>query len=1486
MKCQKFIFTHNGNTYEFNSENELSSFITNNKNRLEGLKIDPSIKLSKDYNTQSEVYASLLKLGDIGVKTEYTDFGDKKLEYSDHISVTKAITMGELWEDGKPLVPGMNQEDYFEELTKTLKSTLNPNTSKLYTDPEILEHIEGLKIRWKQMAKFGTAIHKITEIFFKDTSQNKEDIIKSFSHSREAKDVNFGVSEIDNMINYVLNVHEQLLKRYPNAKFIPELKLRTTNPGGPNFVGKIDLLVVTETGEVHVFDFKTSPVNYTNYSQIKDITFAYQLGFYRHMLGQAGYNMRNSELGILPIELSEVDYDNNTIKSIKTDGVIDVRTSSEGGSKYKSKSFQNLLPGGKISQKLDRLIPSKKLEFALNTDISEKFDKINKELFGYDSENNSGLRSKKALDEVKGRIKQNQQGSFVVKDDFTGEIKYCKTREQAEKIVEENFLKNQNNKLYYSQEVANNYRAALNSNHSSFNFKKDANKTNNYNAQYGTYLKEGWKLNEGLLPHGILVFYHEQYKTVDFIYINNEDLANKVTDLTFGRNGTLITGNLIPDREAPKHTLDAVVGNVELMRLMVAVNEFMPSISEDYEVNNLYVINHFNYKMAYQNTNTLRHNFKILVQKANQKKNLGIVNNFENIDKTRSIKFVDGVHKLMSKLDVILNDDSTEKYHFLNDIKEGLHQVHDKNVDVKIKRLIQLSEEVANYAMGYTGKILDPVNNLDDPITKVYYAINDAIREARNLYFIYQFSDIPKVSGHSEILAPAQLSTIKIIDEVQHKIIDVGKSKMQRRYNEEGTSVKVFCEDYLKKNNSIDSSLNAFDNLIERHEGQVSIFRVKDPRTSNMLDYQKEFLNNWLTTINKIRFPQTNGDRDSPEARELVSSGQWFDIPLKEGGVVNKGVKGIRKSFTDFLEKFNNPMMVLSKSSRKSQNEQLNKFQQYVNPLKIIGTDRDNFIGSEGINYFSRDLAEIAMDYLYHDVLEYEYNEMLPYIRSALICAHVVDMFTKSEMTDALKIMLEKYQTEVYKVNHISAGAEPLYKAYMVLDTLANAFTLVNNPISFVREMTTGRYSNYGRILTQFGGRDAPNVEHLTKAYVFTDLQGVSALFNQNVMNAFNMRWNIGGRAMTEMKESHRVQRSSFFNLAFKSSPGYTLSQIPDYEHRMALFIAYMYKEGCMDAYSYDEKTQRLIYNFDKDPRFKYVKEYAKTGKAPNNQMDNIAKYQMLLEEYNEHADEKLKFGDDLKDGISENKVKTIKNVSNQIHGNLDSDTCMHWRRYFSGKIFTKFQTFLSAKILNFTLTPGKYQMMEENYEVDDLTGKPLYLKRVYNPETQGYDFEYTTDIKDPDCTGQRVLKQQERQEAGTLYAILDMFEILSDPENRSERWLELTNNEAKIANLKFMIGDLILLLLMSILGAGLSLPELRRDNKLAADVLNAMVINPTRENNPIILMSNALGIIDSPTISINKKAINKTIDYLTNEDTTTKEYLYNFGFGKYSGFF
>jgi hypothetical protein len=125
----------------------------------------------------------------------------------------------------------------------------------------------------------------------------------------------------------------------------------------------------------------------------------------------------------------------------------------------------------------------------------------------------------------------------------------------------------------------------------------------------------------------------------------------------------------------------------------------------------------------------------------------------------------------------------------------------------------------------------------------------------------------------------------------------------------------------------------------------------------------------------------------------------------------------------------------------------------------------------------------------------------------------------------------------------------------------------------------------------------------------------------------------------------------------------------------MTLFIAYLLEMGIYDCYSFNQETKQVEYDFSKDPRFKFLDAFKRNGILDPKDKTNLAVYNMLMEEFNKtRADgDKLKFGDDLPDGICDVQVDTIKNLANQIHGTMDPETKMHASQYWWAQMMLKF---------------------------------------------------------------------------------------------------------------------------------------------------------------------------------------------------------------------
>ena len=78
--------------------------------------------------------------------------------------------------------------------------------------------------------------------------------------------------------------------------------------GNINLIGNIDLVVITDSGDTHIIDYKTSPKKYELYNDVKRRTFSYQLATYQRMLQAMKLSISpTSGLFVVPIVFDKFD---------------------------------------------------------------------------------------------------------------------------------------------------------------------------------------------------------------------------------------------------------------------------------------------------------------------------------------------------------------------------------------------------------------------------------------------------------------------------------------------------------------------------------------------------------------------------------------------------------------------------------------------------------------------------------------------------------------------------------------------------------------------------------------------------------------------------------------------------------------------------------------------------------------------------------------------------------------------------------------------------------------------------------------------------------------------------------------------------------------------------------------------------------------------------------------------------------------------------
>jgi hypothetical protein len=1514
MKCETYLFRVNDQELIFNSEEELARFFINNTGRIRGSKYDPFIQFSVEFKKQDEEYGKLLALGNSNPSISHvsTDFtGDQDIYANGKMSVTKAISSVIYNPDkhsNKPLVADYNEDAFLVHQ----RAAIEEEQGKRIDDDLWNEYKQQFRKNCENLGKWGTAIHKIAELSFKNDGKTMEEVKSEFLTSREARDLNPEI--LDNCFNYIANVKSKLKARHgDDCKFITELRIvgKPAAPSAAALIGRVDLIVVDKNGQAHVYDFKTSPTEYNKQNKIKGLKNAYQLAFYKEILAQMGIKTKNMQLGIIPIRMLDVDYENNTFSGINSDVILDIINKGNDMSEFYRGRRDEWANGGRFDR-IKQVLQSTDLNEAIETDTLgyDKIRSIRRVAFGYDlsskaSELNFGLEETK-----KYKIKKNVEGEWLAKHPYSpGVFEKFKTKEEAEAKITEWFNENEGKTWTRANEMANTFNEAKNKEQTEFDYaefrKADRNYVDWMNKLFRKYLKPEWKLNESLLPVGVMVFYNDAEKTMDILSFTDLDMNG---DVKFNRASKYITGNLQSDGKMDPSTFRANQGNMELMAAMFAVNEFLGKEKLPYRINSIKCANtrkrgSKSANAAVQPNALMLSNFNQLVRLINEADpELGVVNNF--IGEDPNLEFTPQIEQYTNLIQDVINDAnaliSSGRKAALEKQHKSLLEIMEAPKQEALATLIEMEQEIRKLFFGDTedlSSMRELFRTEEGEILKMFYA---ALNDCKGLFYENRYAD---VSGwnlrETELLTTVQRSMMSQTRVLQQQLMQESKNTIYKRCNKELAEVMRAGSDYMQDTFSLDGAFNAYDNLIEMIDGLEPEFKIKNPYDdkSNLTETEKKYAKEFLRILNKYRYPSTNGDHESPEAAELMNSGEWFDIPLKEGGLVNKTTgnngffKGIKGYFEDIKNKYINPLFLQDSldddglKRRNAKDPYRGQFEGYINPLAFNGDQRKNMLMNKGTSYFSRDLSDILANYVYQEVVRQEMDKNLRYVRGAIIMALGAEFDNDMRTPDMIDHLIKRYRAEIYHDNFFSDAVKPYMGAYAVFDKAMSVAMLGGNVVSTIRETATGLNLIYSRLAAGFGREsDRPTLLELSKAYAMVTAGGAAGLLVQNKIEALDRRFGVVGMAMSDLVDAYRARYSQFTDAAFNTQFGMSMLKIPDFIHRSAFLVAYMMHDGSWDAYEYNDQTGSLDYNFNKDKRFEYVKKFAKGEAIPKGQEHNISIYHMMLDAENKVREandlEPKKFGDALDDGITTKKISTIKNLAAQILGNIDHETRPLIYRMEWGVILGKFKSYAATKLHNWSAIPTKGQAYDIMYKTDPETGKTLYLTRKI-VDGQVVIGE-TTDPSDPDCTGQKVLAEQPYLESGMYYAFKDAWNYITKPEMRSIIADDLKNSPQKVAALKEGLWDILLILLAGIFGGSVfKLDEAKKDNKFKYDMVMAAVMNPIQDNNPVSIVNQIVDVFNVPTFSGASRVYNNFLGYITSDTPNFARTISSVGIGK-----
>lgn len=318
-------------------------------------------------------------------------------------------------------------------------------------------------------------------------------------------------------------------------------------------------------------------------------------------------------------------------------------------------------------------------------------------------------------------------------------------------------------------------------------------------------------------------------------------------------------------------------------------------------------MNQYNKTSFFQNQDLLINSFNKLIEQVNIKRRKDgqeeIVNNFNRKGPNSEYELFETLEERVERtLLGLIEGDENSKY-------EKLHDKFTKDSDNKnlIRRLDELLADLGAGFDGVTVKTRDfntPLSHLALVVAEArmhYHGYDKAhYNPLQNIAYEYIVRDISKwgLVGRSTDVALMTHTVDPFTREFEKKVISKTTNRIIQQTDELSGRVNKAFEDYQKGHLYMNAGMNIFDNLFEEgRNGEKfnSELRLKNPYDPNskLTEQEREFAKFFLLEVNQLLHPSLDlSSIETEEARELISSGVWFKIPLMRSGLYNKVTSG------------------------------------------------------------------------------------------------------------------------------------------------------------------------------------------------------------------------------------------------------------------------------------------------------------------------------------------------------------------------------------------------------------------------------------------------------------------------------------------------------------------------------------------------------------------------------------------------------------------
>lgn len=1384
---------------QYDNYQDLFQDLIDNKIKIETGKIN-DIVFSQD-SRQSETVALLEKIKSDKQITNGSYDGNsgelREVVTNGYVSVTDYIEKATKL-DGSVFVTPYDEKQLKMELHKHL-------VQQGMSQAEAAKQIESDLQEFRQVAEVASNLHAVARAYFSG-AKTKDALYNMFNS-------NFNIENIEKIIQGLQGVEAYLKQRHGDSvKILSGLTISSKIVGeNDKLLGTLDIIAVDENGRAHLYQIKGSSKQYGLMLDVRLRKTDYQLAFYRHMLAAQGVSVKDMSLNTIPVRilLENGEVDNLIFQDIEDRTAI---TSRDGINRLQwgtGEFYTN------VNQKIDvqlsqpSTVTSKVTKQTLDT-LEKFFPGKRIQTLKYEKTREQFIKKyvRDSLDPSQGRWEFTNifnNSTVYIKEDSPKD----KNSELIEK-VDQYLNKSRDASGDYMQNMYNKLKDVL-SGSSSIDVLTDQRKAGARAsflvANIGQYIKGDWSLveNESLMQLGIIALKNDVTKQVDLIALsfNQGDITQ---EFNLGLGTTLVGCHKKDhDVEGNRLLLRATNGNMDLMRVMAALNSMPSWFNGIFKVGNIKVINPQTGLGTDACTQQITTSFNILCRES------GVKNNMDQIEFVDQLELFNQVLIAATKQSVIDSD-------ITNNIFADLERVNVQNGAqvLKVLKNAQSRMELVYPELFGDTKTYRSAVGANRPEVAVYEMLLKTI----NLYSGNPFYQPRHVSSswgsfkNKDILGGVNVANPGTQRDANlQRVHEIGQNAFTLMSEECSSKFRQFQSKSVRKlweakgyswtqNTILGNQAHLYSNMLETNSdgtlNQMMVFKNPYDGNSKLMPEEREFLKDLLWRINQLRFKLEGESEDSQKVMDLKKQKRWYWVPLAEATQASKIqqtkpadlVQKERENVFDILKRvWKRKENDVYSDQEEEQNRIYMERNEVFNRFSLSEgseSDRAELLAKHNINFWEQNMDTLYAKYLYAHVRKKHLDKALPLIRNIKLMAIMYGQSTGQDMDTYTKYIDDYINSNIHNQALLDKEMQGMMSIIRPIKHMASFMALGFNVTTGVRNTLESLWKVPSKTMGKFfGGKEVFTLNDWVQAVGIMIGDTADFMHNVTLIEEINRVFRMQNMDSNRIAQEIMTNKSGLVNALDRLS--FWTSTAPDYFNRMSMLIAQMIHDGVWEAMEITDEG--LKYNWKKDKRFEAYAHNNKSDMKKYNEQRSL--YFFLLDEANKERGLNLKEGDNLPLPYTNAQIATLKTFSDTTFGFYDHDARAMIQKTAIGSLVSQFKTFATAQRTNWLLSPDYYATKEVVHLTDDKTGEPLYWKIVTNENGEEVRIPTTEN------TGIAIYGPKYSFMEGIGYTLVEAFQEWRT-HGFSSAWDEITSTPAKWNNMKLFAYNMAVGLLLA----------------------------------------------------------------------------------------